>query len=30
MGWFADPVPYFWGGLALAAIGVLLEYMRRR
>lgn len=30
MGWYADPVPIFWGGLALAAIGVILDLVKRR
>lgn len=30
MSWFADPVPYFWGGLGLAAIGLALHCITHR
>lgn len=28
MQWFADPVPIFWGGLLLVAIGLVMEFIR--
>lgn len=27
MSWFADPVPYFFGGLAMAAVGLILAHI---
>lgn len=29
MAWFQDPVPFIWGGLALAALGVILEIIKQ-
>lgn len=28
MGWFADPVPIFWGGLLLVAVGLICEFLK--
>lgn len=30
MGWFADPVPIFWWGLGLVALGLFLDWLGRQ